>query len=77
MTPIDLAEYLRVLREAKVMQAGLEIEGLRLSVSFGPEEIVGPPPSGLLASEPEPGGWKRGAIALDEPQDLDAVVGEP
>lgn len=82
MSPELLAEYLKVLRTAGVMQAGLEIPLVydgeihvtKLNVLMSPEGV---PPETLttpvVRTEPTPGGWKGGTTNLDESMNDESI----
>ena len=62
MTPTELSSYLKVMREAGVMQGVLTLDGsAKIEVMFAPESQT--PDFG---DAPEPGGWKS-------PQRLDSL----
>lgn len=55
MTPELLAEYLQVLRDAKLASVALKIEDLEINAIFTLEPEMGQVPAGLTS---EPGAWK-------------------
>lgn len=70
MSPDDLAAYLRVMREANLMQATLKTDDLELAVVFGPDPLPD------MGSAPTPGGWKS-PQALDDVSRLFPTSEEP
>ena len=66
MTPTDLAEYARVMKELGVAQFSAKLDRgsmvTELFVVFAPQL-----PAEVLGEVPEPGGWKAGTGALDAP----------
>lgn len=64
MSPAQVAEYLRTIRDAGCMSCSLEIDGLKLAVTLGPESLMEGPQFGEV---PAPGGWKADTGHLDMP----------
>ena len=63
MTPTELADLLRAMKESGALQVHLECEGTKLTAVFP----AGVPEMPADFGAPEPGGWKSRTGDLDAP----------